>query len=149
MPNRPAHDIPTAEIASARLETDVQLPLHLKQLFNELKADRAGKIGGSEVYVISGLNAGELAARLYFDARSGLLLRMLRYVNSPLGSNPTQIDYGDYREQDGVKMPFLETVFRPNSRLVIQVDEAKYNVPIDDAKFVRPADPATDKLASP
>ena len=148
-PNRPAHDIPTAEIASARLEADLQLPIHLKQLFSEVKADKAEKIGGREVYVISGLNAGELAAKLYFDEHSGLLLRMLRYVNSPLGPNPTQIDYGDYREQDGVKMPFLETVFRPNSRLVIQMDEAKYNVPLNDAKFVRPADPATDKQASP
>ena len=101
------------------------------------------------MYTISGVNAGELVAILYFDEHSGLLLRMLRYVNSPLGSNPTQIDYGDYREQDGVKIPFRETVFRPNSRLVIQLDEAEYNVPLDDAKFLRPADPATDQPASP
>jgi len=148
-PNRPAHDIPAAEVASARLETDLQLPIHLKQLFSETKAGRAGKIGGREVCTISGLNGGELVAVLYFDEHSGLLLRMLRYVNSPLGPNPTQIDYGDYREQDGVKVPFRETVFRPDSRLVIQLDEAKYNVPLDDAKFLRPADPATDKTASP
>jgi photosynthetic reaction center cytochrome c subunit len=148
-PNRPAHDIPAAAIASARLETDLQLPIHLKQLFSEIKAGRAGKIGGREVCTISGGNAGELVAILYFDEHSGLLLRMLRYENSPLGLNPTQIDYGDYREQDGVKVPFRETVSRPNSRLVIQLDEAKYNVPLDDAKFLRPADPATDKPASP
>ena len=140
---------PAQRSLSARLEADLQLPIHLKQLFSEVKADKAGKIGGREVYVISGLNAGELAAKLYFDEHSGLLLRMLRYVNSALGPNPTQIDYGDCREQDGIKMPFLETVFRPDSRLVIQMDAAKYNVPLNDAKFVRSADPATDKPTSP
>jgi photosynthetic reaction center cytochrome c subunit len=101
------------------------------------------------VYVISGLNAGELTAKFYFDKYSGLLLRMLRYVNSPLGQNPTQIDYADYREQDGMKMPFLQTVSRFRSRLVIQIDEAKYNVPVNDTKFARPAGPSTDTAASP
>jgi hypothetical protein len=38
--------------------------------------------------VISGFNAGDLAAKFYFDEQSGLLLRILRYVNSPAGTEP-------------------------------------------------------------
>ena len=59
-------DISAAEVDSARLETDLQLPIHLKQLFSETKAGRAGKIGGREVCTISGLNGGELVAVLLF-----------------------------------------------------------------------------------
>ena len=49
-------------------------------------------------------------ATLYFDAESGLLVRQLRYADSPVGRMPTQIDYSDYREVSGVKIPFRWTV---------------------------------------
>lgn len=138
-PNRPVLDIPAVEVASARVEADLQLPLHLKELFSELKTTAPEKIGGREAYVVSVLNAGDVAAKLYFDEESGLLLRILRYTDSPLGRNPTQIDYADYRMQDGLKLPFQQTIARPNSRFVIQIDEAKFNVPVEDGKFARPA----------
>ena len=147
--NRPVRAIPSTDMASARLEADLQLPLHLKQLFSELKADTPEKIGDRAVYVISAFHAGELAAKFYFDQNSGLLFRLLRYVNSPLGQNPTQIDYADYRERDGVKMPFLVTISRFRSRLLIQIDEANNNVPVNDAKFICPSDSATDKPSFP
>jgi len=72
---------------------------------------------------------------------SFLLVRLIRYIDSPLGYNPTQIDYADYRTADGIKTPFRWTVARPGNRFTIQVDELKQNVPIDDSKFIAP--PAT------
>ena len=45
--------------------------------------------------------------RLYFDTKTGLLVRMVRYANTAVGRNPTQIDYADYREVDGVKIGIL------------------------------------------
>ena len=44
--------------------------------------------------------------KLYFDKKSGLLVRSVRYTNTPIGFNPTRIDYSDYRDVSGVKMPF-------------------------------------------
>ncbi len=82
--------------------------------------------------------------RLYFDETSGLLLRQVRYTDTPIGRNPTQIDYADYREVDGVKVPFRWTLSRVNGRFTIQIEEAKQNVAIDDAKFSKPAAPATN-----
>ena len=147
-PQRPVRDIPEAEVASARVEADLQMPIHLKQLFSEIKSEQPEKIGGREVYVICGLNAGIVAAKFYFDQQSGLLLRTLHYVNSPLGPNPTEIDYADYRDQEGVKTPFQQTIARPDTRFVIRIDEAKYNVPLDDARFTHPVTSA-GKPASP
>jgi photosynthetic reaction center cytochrome c subunit len=138
-PNRPTHPIPSAEVVSARSETDLQLPLHLKQLFEELKRFPQENIGERETYVVAGLNAGQLAAKFYFDKDSGDLLRTVRYTKTPLGENPTQIDYADYRLQDGIKVPLRLTISRPNSSLAVQVDDVKFNVPIDDAKFAQPA----------
>ena len=147
-PDRPAHDISSSEVTSAQAETDLQLPIHVKQLFSELRAGKPDKIDDRDVYVVSGLNAGQLAVKFYFDEHTGLLLRMLRYAESPLGRNPTQIDYADYREQGGVKVPFQRTIARPNSRFTIQIEEVHDNVNVDDAKFARPAAPSPSRPPS-
>jgi hypothetical protein len=148
-PDRPVRDIPSSEAVSAQAETDLQLPIRAKQLFGELRAGKPEKIEDHDVYVVSGLNAGQPAAKFYFDERSGLLLRMLRYADSPLGRNPTQIDYADYREQGGVKVPFRRTIARPSSRFIIQIKEVHDNVNVDDAKFARPAAQSPSTPPSP
>jgi len=147
-PDRPAHDISSSEVTSAQAETDLQLPIHIKQLFSELRAGKPDKIDDRDVYVVSGLNAGQPAVKFYFDEHTGLLLRVLRYAESPLGRNPTQIDYADYREQGGVKVPFQRTIARPNSRFIIQIEEVHDNVNVDDAKFARPAAPSPSRPPS-
>ncbi len=148
-PNRPVHDLPTGEVISSRAETDLQLPIHVKQLFGELRNEKPEKIGDNEVYVVSAINLGQPPLKFYFDERSGLLLRILRYVESPLGRNPTRIDYADYRDQAGVKIPFQRIVARPGSRVTIQIEEAHDNLAVDDSKFARPADSALPKPPSP
>jgi hypothetical protein len=85
-----------------------------------------------------GTGPGRPPVRLYFDQSSGLLVRMVRYAETPVGRNPTQIDYADYRDADGVKIPFRWTLSRLNGRFTIQIADVKSNVPVDDAKFARP-----------
>jgi hypothetical protein len=64
---------------------------------------------------------------------------MTRAAQTPMGNMPTQIDYADYKETDGVKIPWRWTLSRPNGRFTIQLKEVKNNVPIDDAKFAKPS----------
>jgi len=76
---------------------------------------------------------------LYFDKQTNLLIRELRYGNSPIGRVPTQIDYADYRDVNGIKLPFRLTYAWLDGRDSIVLNDIKTNVPIDDAKFARPA----------
>ena len=76
--------------------------------------------------------------KLYFDEQSGLLVRLVRYAESPLGLIPTQIDYGDYRDVDGVKIPFRWTVAQPGASSTIQLEQIQQNVRIDEATFIKP-----------
>jgi hypothetical protein len=85
-----------------------------------------------------GIRENQPPVRLWFDEKSGLLVRMVRFVETPLGRNPTQIDYADYRDVEGVKTPLRWTVARPNGRFTIQVTDVQQNVPVDDAKFAKP-----------
>jgi hypothetical protein len=64
---------------------------------------------------------------------------MVHYTDTPLGLNPTQVDFADYREIGGVKTPMRWTIARPSGAFTIKIDEAKDNAPVDDARFVKPA----------
>jgi len=138
---RPPHEMVGAEIDAVRLDADFYFPIHVKQLFTQFRVRPAEKIGDREAYAVFGLKQGQPPVRLYFDEESGLLVRLVRYAETPLGRNPTQIDYADYRDVDGVKIPFRWTLSRPNGRFTIQVDSVQQNVPIDDAKFAEPPAP--------
>ena len=78
---------------------------------------------------------------LYFDPKSGLLVRMVRYTDSPVGLNPTQIDYSDYRDVVGVKMPFQWTVSWLDGKSTFALSDVQPNARIDAAKFAKPAAP--------
>lgn len=139
-PGRPPRDMSAAEAASAKMDADLRFPVDVKTMFKEFEVAPAAKIGDHDVLLVVARNEGQPPVRLYFDTSSGLLVRLVRYIETPLGRNPTQIDYDDYRDADGVKIPHTWTVARPQGRFTIKVDEVKTNVPVDDAKFARPAD---------
>ena len=67
---------------------------------------------------------------------------MLRYSETALGLNPSQVDYADYRESGGVKIPYRWTLSRPNGRFTIQVEQVQENAKIDAARFALPAQEA-------
>lgn len=135
------HVMSAAENAAARIDADLYFAAHLKTLYQKFQVDFGGKIDGLDTYLVTGRAEGQPPLRLYLAKESGLLLRLIRYAETPLGRNPTQIDYADYRDANGVKLPFRWTLARPGNRFTIQVDRVQHNVPVDDAKFVLPPPP--------
>jgi hypothetical protein len=137
-----ARQMSEAEAGSAALDAEFSLALRLKELFAQLRRSRPEQVNGVDCDVLQGTRPGGIAVRLDFDKQSGLLLRMVRTTANPMGRMPVQIDYADYKEFDGVKVPLRWTLARPNGRFTIQIKEVQDNVPVDDAKFTKPADPA-------
>ena len=80
------------------------------------------------VDVVQGTATRGLIVTLYFDRQTGLLLRELRYGASPIGRVPTQIDYADYRDVNGIKLPFRITYAWLDGRDSIVLNEIKTNV---------------------
>ena len=136
---RPARDMSEAEAVASGLDAEFALGLRLKELFPTLRRGRAEEVNGVMCEVLNGSAPGKPPVRLYFNRDTGLLVRMVRYAETPIGRNPTQIDYADYRDAGGVKIPYRWTLSRPNGRFTIQIAEVKANVPVDDAKFVKPS----------
>ena len=144
-PGRPPHIMTPEEIAGARMDADLYFPVHLKTLYQKFVAGPGEKIDGRDTIQVVGRSEGQPPLRLYFDAQSNLLLRLVRYAETPLGRLPTQVDYSDYRDADGVKVPFRWSLARPGNRFTIQVDQLQQNIPVDDAKFAPPPPPPGDQ----
>jgi photosynthetic reaction center cytochrome c subunit len=136
---RPARQMSPAESGASALDAEFAIALRLKEIFPQIRRATPEQIGGVICESLIGAGPGRLPVRLYFDQNSGLLVRLVRYAETPVGRNPTQIDYADYRDADGVKIPFRWTLSRLNGRFTIQIADVKSNVPIDDAKFAMPA----------
>lgn len=140
-PHQPPREMPVSELEGARIDADLQFALHIQQMFPNLRPARPEPIAGHETYQLVSENADQPQIRLYFDQQTGLLLRMVRYGDSPLGLNPVRVDYADYQAVDGVQVPHRWTVARPSGQFSVQVTDVKQNVDIEDAKFSKPAAP--------
>jgi photosynthetic reaction center cytochrome c subunit len=138
-PGRPPHWMNQSEAEAARLDAELYLPVKMKQIFSDFR-QTTEKIDGRDVTVLRGLREGKPSVSFYFDQESGLLVRLVRYTDTVLGLNPTQIDYADYRESGGVKIPHRWTLARPGGRFTIQVEKVQQNVPINEQQFAAPAE---------
>jgi photosynthetic reaction center cytochrome c subunit len=138
-PGRPTRDLSGSDIDAARADADLQFPLHIKQVFPGLRVEYPEQVDGRETNVVVGSREKRPSWKFYFDAESGLLVRLVRFAESPLGIDPTQIDYKDFRSIDGVQTPFTWTIARAGSRSTIHISEIHQNVLIDDEKFLRPS----------
>jgi hypothetical protein len=137
----PPREVTGGELENMKLDADLHFATDVKQLFTQFRVRPSEKVGDRDAYLVFGLKQGQPPVKLYFDEQSGLLVRQVQYVESALGRNPTQIDFADYRDADGVKVPFRWTIARPLGRFTIQVDQIQQNVAIDDAKFAKPPAP--------
>jgi photosynthetic reaction center cytochrome c subunit len=127
-----------AEQQAARIDAELYFPLRLQQMYQEFQVGSGEVIDGKATYLVSAKGKDTPSLSLYFDQESGLLVRLIRYLETPLGRNPTEIDYADFRVVNGVKVPYRWTLARPNGRFTIQIDAVKQNVPVDEGQFVTP-----------
>lgn len=135
----PVMDLTGTDLGGARLDAVLCFPLQLPQALTQWRAGSAPAIDGHDVQLVQATSDGRYPVNFYFDRKSGLLLRLVRYSDSPVGLNPTQIDYSDYREVAGVQMPFRVTVTWLDGKSTTELSEIQPNVPIEGARFQRPA----------
>lgn len=130
-----------AALMQLKRRADFYTDWKIKEQFTRIRVAGKEKINNREAYVLAGRTIGNRTERLYFDAQTGLLLRRVAYTETVVGMIPEATDYEDYREVDGVKIPFIRRTAQLDGfeASVLKYTEVKFNVPIDDAKFNLPA----------
>jgi len=138
---QPDTPIPLVELTGwnltgARIDAMMFFPAGIQKAFAQWQVSFAD-IDGRQVEVVRGINPEQSPVNLHFD-ESGLLVRLVRWTETAAGPVPMQIDYSDYREVAGVKMPFHWIATWTNGQSTIQLNDVRPNVPIDAARFARP-----------
>jgi len=124
----------------AKVDAVLSFPGQIKQVFSNWSAGfPATTIDDREVQVIQGISSGKSLVKLYFDKATGLLVRQVRYADTVVGLNPTQVDYADYRDVSGMKLPFRWTVTWTDGQSNFEMSQVQANAPIDAAKFAKPS----------
>ena len=147
--DRPVPLLPLSggELDGAKLDAQLNFPAQIKRLLTGWRVGYPYSIGDTETQVVQGFTAARSPVKLYFDKQSSLLLRQVRYTSTAVGALPTQIDYSDYREVAGVKIPFRVMTTWADGRTLTQLTEVQPNAPIDAAKFAPPAPAPRSKAA--
>jgi photosynthetic reaction center cytochrome c subunit len=104
-------------------------------------------VNGHDAYVVMAWWKGDGADRIYFDVQTGLLLRILHRIESPLGALPLETDYEDYRDVNGLKIPFTLRVTRVDGTTTYTWQKMDANLAIDASRFEKPMEKLkTEKL---
>jgi len=138
-PDAPAPETLTSgNLDRYRLEALIAFPAGIKDAFKGWKVGRSA-IDGKPVQIVQGSNPPLLPVNLYFDPKTGLLVRLVRWNLTPVGPVPTEINYDDYREVAGVRMPFAWTVSQTYMQMTIKLSSITPNVAVDQKFFAKPA----------
>jgi hypothetical protein len=133
----------TADLAGFQLAAIKEESLFFREfkLKEQFTRTNVRKDNGRDVFVITGIRPDKKRDRLFFDAESGLLLRRVTLTETPLGVIPEQADYEDYRDVDGIKVPFTVKIAIVGgfSTATRKFTDIKINAPVDEAKFNKPA----------
>jgi outer membrane lipoprotein-sorting protein len=126
------------KLDGARLEALASFPAQFRQAFKQWQVGLMS-MGDKDMYVLEGTGGAELPVRLFFDMESGLLVRQANFSETAVGTVPTQIDYTDYRDVSGVKIPFSWTTTWTTGQATTELTDVQLNASIDAARFARPA----------
>jgi hypothetical protein len=98
------------------------------------------RVNEHEAYVVE-TSTDNRTERYYFDNQTGLLLRKTTLTKTMLMPYPDQIDFEDYREVDGVKVPFTirYSAIDTYDSWARKFTEIRRNAVVDDALFKAPS----------
>jgi hypothetical protein len=139
-PQNGLRELAGAELAETRRESDFYHTLDLRKLYTKFTVVGREKIGEREAYVIEAVPAdGGEADKMYFDTQTGLALRVINHRHVAEGVTEFRQDFEEYRDVDGIKLPFVIHQTDGSTAYTITISEVHHNVSIEDSQFVKPA----------
>ncbi len=134
---------PVEKLAGKRLEdirigSDFYGMLDWKSKFKTITVKRIAKVGDEDTYAVEFEPEKGTKFTEYYSTKTFLMLKREGVV--PSSTSPQQTPYtilfSDYRDVDGVKLPFKQiSNTSSNGDVVTIVTSVKHNVPVDDKIF--------------
>jgi len=138
-PDSGTHAMSKADLATAQRDHDFYREVRLQELYAKMEPAGEGKVNGRAVYVVEATPAGGSAEKLYFDAASGLLVkRDFERVTLEDGIVQYEMLLRDYRDVDGLQLPFTIEQRSPDNTMIFKFTEIRNNAPLADTAFAKP-----------
>lgn len=138
-PFQGTRELDDVELANLKREATFNADLKWRELYEKVELMGTEKVGEQQAYVIRLTPRVGKPITRYYDTQTFLLLRSDSVQEGPQGTIPVETYFSDYRQVDGVKVPFQVTQKTSIGDGVVKLTEVKNNVEIDDAKFAKPA----------
>jgi len=132
---RGVRELAGRELAEIKREADLFRYLRIKAAYPQMRVLAKEKVRDREAYVVGATSRDDSREKLYFDVESGLLVRRSLAFKTAFGSIPEVMDFDDYRDVEGVKLPFQITWSRPPFGFVRKLTSIKLNTLLDGARF--------------
>lgn len=129
----------TDEMEQIKRDAEMFSPATLKLTYPALAFLGVEKIDGREAYEVIGITGSGVRESIYFDLRTGFLVRRSASTPTVLGDFVYQVDYSDYKDFGGVKMPTSIRYAVPHISWTRKIVEVRTNVAIDDSVFGVPS----------
>lgn len=131
-------ELKSDEAEQIKREAEILSGISLKTIYPRMDFRSVERIDGKEVNYFIGTTAGNVRERLYFDMTTGLLVR--RAVSTPtvLGGFVYQVDYSDYKDFGGVKLPTTMLYAVPHISWTRKIADVKISPAVEDVIFALP-----------
>jgi photosynthetic reaction center cytochrome c subunit len=126
----------------ARIDAMLAFPAEIKNVAANWRVGRPRFMNEKEMTHVQGTTQNGVTVSLFFDPDTNLLVRQERFIESPVGRIPHEVNYADYKEVAGVKLPHKIEMLGINGRETIELTEVQANATIPPQRFNRPAPPA-------
>jgi zinc protease len=128
-----------AALASAKRESDFYHQFDLRKLYSKLTVTSIEKVGDHDAYLVEAVTPDGATDKLYFDTKTSLLVRSQNHRVSPDGADVLYTgDIEDYRDVDGIKLPFVVHQSSEQASFTITYSDIKQNVDLTDEQFSKP-----------
>jgi zinc protease len=129
------------ELAETKRDADFYHPLDLRQLYSKFTVTGIEKVDERDAYIVVATPPEGEPDKMYFDVQTGLLLRIIGHHHSAEGVAEFTEDLSDYRETDGIKLPFTVHQAGGDSTFTIKFTKVHHNITIENSEFSKPAAP--------
>jgi hypothetical protein len=137
------HDITGNQLDDLRNGSFPHPFLNYKEMGVTAQVSGKEKVGEREAYLVIFDPTSGHVVRQYVDAETYLPIAMVVKVDVPQLGREVELmtEFLDYREVDGIKLPFRLKVTSPVQNYTITITKMEHNVRIDETLFSKPATP--------
>lgn len=128
------------ERESLQRSLTINSELYPDKFYESVKTIAVEDVNGKPCYKVEIVTLAGGKETRFYEKETGLLVKTESIATTQMGEIPIVATASEYREVDGVKMPFKATQDMMGRQISVTIEEVKHNVDVPKEKLALPAD---------